>query len=97
MTIFNYSGTTCSHLGYGFSSNLMPISSPALGPMPVSLRSFGTTPFVGDKPAFGDSAVIIPGNDELVASDYHNGLVVLPGNICLVSDSGFRKTLKQKP
>jgi len=76
MTIFNYSGTTCSNLGYGFSSNLMPISSSTLGPTAVSLRSFGTTPFVG-----GDSAVIIPGNDELVASDYHNGLVVLPNNV----------------
>jgi len=73
MTIFNYSGTTCSHLGYGFSSNLMPISSPALGSTAVSLRSFGTTPFVGD------SAVIIPNDDELV--DYHNGLVVLPNNV----------------
>ena len=52
----------------------MPISSPVLGSTAVSLRSFGTTPFVG-----GDSAVIIPGNDELV--DYHNGLVVLPGNV----------------
>ena len=63
----------------------MPISSSALGSTAVSLRSFGTTPFVG-----GDSAVIIPNDDELVVCDYHNGLVVLLGTfvLCQIPVSG---------